>query len=156
MKCEISIKLNFSANMRFSRRKESSDMESDSDCEIYLDPPSLLPTSQSSTYSGIVLTSRCRCNCCCWDDWPMPVCVGAIGHAKQLNMAAWICLSGGPSSSACGLDRARSLHGSRTPHEASRVTSWSNAAKQNTPAPIRRHRECEDVILRTDGYKNSS
>jgi len=70
----------------------------------------------------------------------MPVCGDAIGHARtwaQLYMAAWICPLDGPFFSACDSDRARSPPDLRIPPEANPVTSWSIAATQNIPTPIR-------------------
>ena len=99
-------------------------------------------------FANEILTFQCRYSYCCWDDWLMLVCGDAIGHARtwaQLYMAAWICPLGGPFFSACDSDRARSPPDSRIPPEANPVTSWSIAATQNTPTPIRM--KSHDTIL---------
>lgn len=111
---------------------------------------------RSWMFANKILTFRCRYSWRCWDDWPTPVCAGAIGHAKawaQLYTAAWICPSGGPFFSACDLDRARLHPGSRILLEASHVTNWSIAATQNIPAPIRMHEASRRYLIDTDGAR---
>jgi len=146
---EISIKLNFSRNIHSSRnmKKRLSRIRN----ETWY-PTIIIEIDRPRLFTDEILTFQCRCSYCCWDDWLMPVCEGAIGHARtwaQLYKVAWICPLGGPFFLVCGSDRAHSPPDSRIPPEASLVTSWSIAATQNTPTPIRMYEVSRrDVTLR--------